>query len=77
MLVQRRNRSVERCTLSKIYLQESQNSKLEFKGVAKIEDVRKAYSNSNYILVIKVVDLNIHTGFEREVYIYPSVLTIN
>lgn len=77
MLVQRRNRSVERCTLSKIYLQESQNSRLEFKGVAKIEDVRKAYSNFNYILVIKVVDLNIHTGFEREVYIYPSVLTIN
>jgi hypothetical protein len=77
MLVQRRNKSVEKCTLSKIYLQESQNSKLEFRGIAKIEDVRKAYSNSNYILVIKVVDFNIHTGFEREVYIYPSVLTIN
>lgn len=77
MLVQRRNRSVEKCTLSKIYLQESQNSEIEFKGLAKIEDVTKAYSNSNYILVIKVVDFNIHTGFEREVYIYPSVLTIN
>lgn len=77
MLVQRRNKNVEKCILSKIYLQESQNSKLEFKGIAKIEDIRKAYSNSNYILVVKVVDFNIHTGFEREVYIYPSVLTIN
>ena len=43
MLVQRRNKSVEKCTLSKVYLQESQNSKLEFRGIAKIEDVRKAY----------------------------------
>ena len=77
MLVQRRNRNVEKCTLSKIYLQKSQNSEIEFRGLAKIEDVRKAYSNSNYILIIKVVDYNIHTGFEREVYIYPSVLTIN
>lgn len=77
MQVQRRNRSTEKCTLSKVYLQKSQNSEIEFIGESKIEDVRKAYSGSDYILVIKVVDYNIHTGFEREVYIYPSVLTIN
>lgn len=77
MQVQRRNHSVEKCTLSKVYLQKSQNSEIEFRGMAKIEDVRKAYSGSDYILVIKVVNYNIHTGFEREVYIYPSVLTIN
>ena len=77
MLIQRRNYSQEKHILSKVYLQKSQNSEIEFMGESKIEDVRKTYSNSNYILVIKVVDFNIHTGFEREVYIYPSVLTIN
>lgn len=76
MLVQRRNRSVEKCTLSKIYLQKSQNSEIEFRGLAKIDDVKKAYSGSDYIVIVKVVDFNIHTGFEREVYIYPSLLTI-
>ena len=76
MLVQRRNRSVEKCTLSKIYLQKSQNSEIEFRGLAKIDDVKKAYSGSDYIVIVKVVDFNIHTGFKREVYIYPSLLTI-
>jgi len=77
MKITRRNYSTEKFIFSKVYLQKSQNSELEFRGLAKIDDVKKAYSGSDYIVIIKVVDYNIHTGFEREVYIYPSVLTIN
>ena len=77
MKIARRNHSTEKHILSKVYLQKYQNSEIEFRGLAKIDEVKKAYSGSDYIVIVKVVDYNIHTGFEREVYIYPSVLTIN
>lgn len=77
MLVQRRNKNVEKITTSRVYFKRTQNSEIEYMGRVEINKIRQIYSGNDYILVIKVVDFNIHTGFEREVYIYPSVLTIN
>ena len=77
MLVQRRNKNVEKITTSRVYFKRAQNSEIEYMGRVEINKIRQIYSGNDYIFVIKVLSYDAQKGFEREVYIYPSVLTIN